>query len=46
MSADINHSLGFKTILDYMRTIIIFLTTEWIVTKIVDVLQCLGQVTH
>ena len=27
-------------------TIIIFLTNEWIVTKIVDVLQCLGQVTH
>ena len=28
----------------YTQTIIIFLTNEQIVTKIVDVLQCLGQV--
>ena len=51
-SADINHGLGYKNNSGlpvtgrHTRIIIIFFTHERIVTKIVDVLQCLGQVTH
>ena len=51
-SADINHDLGYENNSGlsvtgrHTQTIIICLTHERIVTKIVDVLQCLGQVTH